>query len=328
MAVLEHPNIVAVHQVFEENNTAYMALSEVKGVDLATLVEDKTGPISNDLLRKVTQQSLDVFEFIHQNGVLHRDIAPDNLMMDDGGHVTLIDFGASRQAEGKNEAGLYAVKDGYSPPELYVANALHSFATDVYALGATLHYLATGMAPPDSVSRLRALKDRQPDPYVPLARRGLPFDREILSAIDHALSVPQKRRFQSVAEWRAAIEVNTPAAQGQANPDLETEIRLMVESINTQMADDIKAPEPQQDQAAPSDQTDEKRVVDIFGNPIEDVDAWLAHQEQDRAVEPQDNAAEPEQDEQVPAPQTSLLGSFISRCFSRKSCQTDQMTKT
>ena len=330
MAVLEHPNIVAVHQVFEENQTAYMALSEVKGVDLAALVEERTGPVSDELLRKVTVQCLDVFDFIHRKGVLHRDIAPDNLMVDDNGHLTLIDFGASRQTDATTETGLYAVKDGYSPPELYVTDARHSFATDVYALGATLHYLVTGTAPPDSISRLRALKYGQPDPYTCLAQSALPYGPEMLSAIDRALNVSQKRRFQSVAEWRSAIETKAPEGQGHGYADLEAEIRMMVQSTNAQMADDINAPVSQMDKAVQPERTEEKCVVDIFGNPIEDVDAWLASQEQEYPPENQGDGPEPSTraQESHPTQQTSLLGSFVMRCLSRNSCQTDQMTKT
>jgi serine/threonine protein kinase len=332
LASLEHPNIVEVHQVFEENNTVYIVLSEVKAKDFVNMVASDPKCITPELLRTITNQSLNVLEFIHECGFLHRDISPDNLMLDDKGHLSLVDFGAVRQVDGKANAGLFAVKDGFSPPEFYSRKGLHTYASDLYALGATLHYLVTGSAPACSMTRLESLKTGKGDTYLPLSRANSDHDPAILQSIDQALIFRQSKRLQSVAEWRAAMdrtfcEKRFVPDVGELSPDFAAEIREMVRCTNTQMQADAPAAPVTSNGAETEDRKTEKRIVDIFGNPIDDVAAWLEQQDQEQ------HALLPEQDvellqnheplESVGVEQRSLFGA-LSGWLERRREETDE----
>lgn len=291
MAKLIHPNIVAVHQVFEENNTAYMALDQVMGVDLLTLSEEQPERITNAFLHKLLSQMLQAIEHTHGNGVLHRDISPDNILVDDANHFTLIDFGAAldlgAQSAGK-QSMIVAVKDGYSPTEFYRTSETHDFSSDLYSLGATLHHVITGSAPPDCQSRLAAVSAGGPDIYRPLASSGFDYDYNLLATVDQALELMQESRFASAKAWASALET-TPRehpVQHQAplpDPHLEIKIAQIVETTNKLL--ERKMPKSKDTAAATARaqvaRPEPRKIVDIFGNRIEDLDAWQAEQERE-----------------------------------------------
>ena len=123
MAKLNHPNIVGVHQVFEENNTAYMALDFVEGCDLLDVIENGTLKLSPEDIETILRKVLDAISFVHAQGLLHRDISPDNILLNQNKDPVLIDFGAAREQASKKSrvlSALRVVKDGYSPQEFYV----------------------------------------------------------------------------------------------------------------------------------------------------------------------------------------------------------------
>ena len=141
---------------------------------------------------------------LHAEGVLHRDIAPDNILMPaGGGDPILLDFGAARQAISDRTQTLTAIlKPSYAPIEQYAeATALRQGPwTDLYALGAVAHYVLTGRPPPPSTARAVA------DDYLPLAGQALPgLSRPFLAAIDAALAVRPQDRPQSAGDFRAAL---------------------------------------------------------------------------------------------------------------------------
>ncbi|MCX7288264.1 MAG: serine/threonine-protein kinase, partial [Rhodobacterales bacterium] len=118
---LDHPNIVRVHQVFEDNDTAYMAMEYVNGPDLLETVEGKAPALAPDQITRVLHDMLSALDHVHAQGVLHRDISPDNILLDrTTGRPVLIDFGAARKdvtRKSRALSGLRVVKDGYSPQE-------------------------------------------------------------------------------------------------------------------------------------------------------------------------------------------------------------------
>ncbi len=204
LSKIVHPNIVAVHQVFEDNGTAYMAIDYVDGLDLQQIIEGQ-GPMPGpDEIVLMTEKLLAAVGFIHANDMLHRDISPDNVLIDHKGQPILIDFGAAReQASQKSRAmsALRVVKDGYSPQEFYIAGSEQGPWSDLYALGATLYHLIGGEAPVNGQARLAALAEDQSDPYVPLDGRFDGYPPGFLAAIDKALHTLPKQRVQSAQEW-------------------------------------------------------------------------------------------------------------------------------
>ena len=144
LAKLEHPNIVGVHQVFEDNNTAYMALDFIEGRDLLELIEEGNWDPEPSEIVGILRQLLGAVSFIHNEGVLHRDISPDNILIEEDGNPILIDFGAAREQATKQSrvlSALRVVKDGYSPQEFYIAGAEQGAWSDLYALGASFYHL-------------------------------------------------------------------------------------------------------------------------------------------------------------------------------------------
>ncbi|MEE9428692.1 MAG: serine/threonine-protein kinase [Paracoccaceae bacterium] len=213
LAKLRHPNIVGVHQVFEDNETAYMALDFVDGLDMLDIIEENARRITPDALHKILVKILDAVGFMHSQNILHRDISPDNILIDVTGNPVLIDFGAAREEATKTSramSALLVVKDGYSPQEFYISGSDQGPFSDLYALAASIYHLMAGMTPPHSQSRLAAIAEQKPDPYEPISQHVIGYRPDFLAAIDKAMSIFPKDRFQSAQEWLHAFEQGTP----------------------------------------------------------------------------------------------------------------------
>ncbi len=203
-ARLVHPNIVDVHQVFEDNNTAYIAMDLIRGCDLLDYVENPENKSGPDFIIQVTEKMLSAVSFIHQSGMLHRDISPDNILIDENGEPILIDFGAAREQAANKSAALLTlrvIKDGYSPHEFYVRGADQGPSSDLYVLAATLYHAISGERPIDGQTRLNAFNNGQEDPYTPLAGRFKGYPDGFLEAIDKAMEVHATDRLQTALEW-------------------------------------------------------------------------------------------------------------------------------
>ena len=242
LSKLEHPNIVGVRDVFEENGTAYMALDYVDGRDLLDVIEQETWRLDPDTVREITLKLLDAIGHVHARGMLHRDISPDNVLMTADDTPVLIDFGAARDTARRKSrllSAMHVVKDGYSPQEFYLQGGEQTPASDLYALAATLYHAITGDPPVYSHRRLAEIAERQPDPYVPLAGRADGYDRRFLAMIDAALAVFARDRVQSAADWMAGIAgADGPGAAAAVLDDAEIgeRIRRLVEATNAEVA--------------------------------------------------------------------------------------------
>lgn len=334
LAKLDHPNIVGVHQVFEENNSAYMALDYVEGDDLLTVLEDYPHRLTPRVVRKLLGTALESISYLHGLGILHRDISPDNFLLDTKGNLTLIDFGAAREHAGKENralSSLLAVKDGYSPHEFYLADVTQYPSSDLYSLGATFYHLVTGNAPPHSQERLAAIAGNNADPYHPLVLGDWDYDKAFLAAIDQALAVLQKDRIQTSEEWLALLEATPePVAEPklELGSDLNRVISRLVQDTNCNLkpgqpavADTRPRRLPTRQLAKLSEPERPAVPVDIFGNPISDVDAW--QKEQDRALKASRRAAEAaqaarEEEKAAEVAPRSTIAKLMSRLAPRR----------
>lgn len=213
LAKMDHPNIVGVHQVFEDNDTAYMALDYVEGRDLLDTLEDPNHGLTPEQIKSILTDVLGAVGFIHDQEILHRDISPDNILIDSKMRPVLIDFGAAREQASKQSrvlSALRVVKDGYSPQEFYIAGSEQNASSDLYALGASFYHLIANEVPPNSQARLAAIATGDKDPYVPLADRIKGYDRNFLAALDKSLRVLPKDRVQSAADWIEIMNGNAP----------------------------------------------------------------------------------------------------------------------
>lgn len=150
---LDHPNIVHVYDVFEDNGTAYYVMDYIDGPSLNDMIK-KAGPMSEQKAVRYILQIADALKYVHSQNRLHLDIKPGNIMVDKKDNAMLIDFGASKQYDeegGENTSTLLGKTPGYAPLE-QMGNDVVKFlpSTDIYALGATLYKLLTGVTPPSA----------------------------------------------------------------------------------------------------------------------------------------------------------------------------------
>lgn len=219
LAALSHPNIVRVHQVFDDNDTAYMALDHIKGHDLQQIVDEKKASLSPEQIATLARKLILAVGHIHNHGLLHCDISPDNVCVREDGEPVLIDFGSARKIDANGcgqQAGFVLVKDGYSPYELYAAADECGAYSDIYALGATLYHAISGAVPVDCQARISAVVDGRPDPLKPLAGSFTGYPQGFLESVDKALSVQRSARYQSAQDWLAALG-RPPQVQPQRN---------------------------------------------------------------------------------------------------------------
>ena len=161
LATLEdNPSVVKVRGFFEFGGTAYLIMEYLDGKPLSKIVSH-SGPMSAKELLPKLKPFLSDLHRLHQAGVIHRDIGPDNVMLMPDGTLKLLDFGCARSMEdGKSMTVL--VKEGFAPVEQYMSRGQGAY-TDVYALSATIYYTLTGIIPPSSVARLEEDTMRRPN---------------------------------------------------------------------------------------------------------------------------------------------------------------------
>ena len=216
LAKFKHPAIVDVTDVFEANGTAYMVMAFVPGQTMARWLDDLGRPPRQAELDRLAAPLLDALDMLHANTFIHRDIAPDNIIVQPDGSPCLIDFGAARQAMGQQTKTLTAiVKPGFSPVEQYDSDGSigQGASADIYALAATFYRAVTGSKPPEAPGR--TLKDS----YVPAKAAAMTTYRpDFLEAIDLALKVYPAERPPTIAAFRKLLEP-IPARDGPLRTD-------------------------------------------------------------------------------------------------------------
>ena len=215
---MKHPGIVRVIDVFEENGTAYYAMEYIDGPSLSDVVK-KRGKLPEAEAVEYIRQVADALKYVHSLNRLHLDIKPGNIMLNKEGKAVLIDFGASKHYDdetGENTSTLLGINTkGYAPVE-QVNQSFKSFspATDIYALGATLYKLLTGITPPPST-----LLHSEEATLASLPSSINPSTRQ---AVEAAMQLLRKKRPQTVEEWEAILiedeETNVDIVEIEPNP--------------------------------------------------------------------------------------------------------------
>jgi len=198
-----HPNVVQVDDFFEEYGTAYLVMECVEGDTLGRRI-GKQGVLEPSELVTLLLPVLDALKVVHDSGLLHRDLTPNNIMLR-GGELTspvLIDFGAARHANAIRSYSIAQVcSDGYSPPEQYDFRGEQGAYSDIYALGCIAYRCLTGERPPFAVDRLTD------DPVAGWADRFPQLERKLLvPIISRAIAVDPTSRQRSAEELRGEIE--------------------------------------------------------------------------------------------------------------------------
>jgi TonB family protein len=204
LARFEHPALIKVHQFWQEKGTAYMVMPFHSAPTLRTWIRSRGEPLDEAWLRTFLLAAMEAVEVLHAESCLHRDIAPDNILVLKDFAPLLLDFGAARRVIGDLRKALTViVKPGFAPLEQYADTVKMKQGpwTDVYALAAVAHYALTGHAPAPAVSRVLA------DEVVPLrVRMKGKYSDALLGAIDTALAVKPERRPQTIAAFRNLLQ--------------------------------------------------------------------------------------------------------------------------
>jgi len=194
------PNIVNVYEFFEENNTAYIVMEFLDGISLSQHLEFCEGILDVESGLQVTEAIANALIKIHSKGIIHRDISPDNIFLCGNNTIKLIDFGAARFSNEENKLMSIILKPGFAPPEQYEQINKQGPWTDIYALGATLYYIITGVKPEESTNR--KINDTLPYPHE--VNKEIP---EYLSnTIMKAMAIDVHMRFQNAQEFLQGIK--------------------------------------------------------------------------------------------------------------------------
>ena len=195
-------NIANVDCCFKENGTAYYVMEYVDGKSFEKLIQEKyeeNGGMSWDEVAEVIDPVLNALAAVHSEGIIHRDIAPDNICIMRNGTVKLLDFGAARYSLGDATRSLDVVlKHGFAPKEQYSRRGKQGPYTDIYATAATMYYAITGHKPPDAIERT----DRDELALPSAMNLPFPISYEQEGVLLKALSVDSYDRYQSAAEFQ------------------------------------------------------------------------------------------------------------------------------
>ena len=226
--------IVKALDFFEINNTAYIVMEYLEGVTLKQYLRENQRIAPEDLIELLVPliESLDE---IHSQGMIHRDISPDNIMVLPDGRIKLMDFGAARDYTEFGEKSLSIVlKPGYAPPEQYQTHGIQGPWTDIYALCATMYKCITGENPPDAIERV------MDDSLKKISEFGIDILPQEEAAIIKGMSVSAKDRYQNVGDFcedlYGGYEENSEpeAEESQAEPvvaeaNVETKMDMLTE---------------------------------------------------------------------------------------------------
>ena len=226
--------IVKALDFFEINNTAYIVMEYLEGVTLKQYLRENKRIDAEDLVELLVPL-IEALDEIHSQGLIHRDISPDNIMVLPDGRIKLMDFGAARDYTEFGEKSLSIVlKPGYAPPEQYQTHGVQGPWTDIYALCATMYKCITGENPPDAIDRL------VDDHLKKISALGISVSPQIEKAIIKGMSVAAKDRYQNVGDFcedlYGGYEENSEpeAEESQAEPvvaeaNVETKMDMLTE---------------------------------------------------------------------------------------------------
>ena len=226
--------IVKALDFFGINNTAYIVMEYLEGITLKQYLRENQRIAPEDLIELLVPliESLDE---IHSQGMIHRDISPDNIMVLPDGRIKLMDFGAARDYTEFGEKSLSIVlKPGYAPPEQYQTHGVQGPWTDIYALCATMYKCITGENPPDAIERV------MDDSLKKISEFGIVIPPQEEAAIIKGMSVSAKDRYQNIKDFCEDLYGGYEETPASENKESEVEIETGSEIKVTEIAEQQK----------------------------------------------------------------------------------------
>ena len=216
LAKFDHPSLVKVYRFWEGNGTAYMVMPYYEGLTVGEALKRMGKPPDEGWLKRLLSDLLDALAVLHAAQCLHRDIAPDNILILESGRPVLLDFGAARRVIGDRSQALTVIlKPGYAPVEQYADTETMKQGpwTDVYALASVAYFAIMGEPPTASVARIIS------DPLVPLAQAAAGrYSAALLQALDLAMAVKPEDRPRDTTALRSLLGFERRAVPREPRP--------------------------------------------------------------------------------------------------------------
>ena len=267
IAALNNPHIIHIHDIFEENGTAYYVMDYLSGGSLSDLVQ-RDGVLAEATALGYIRQVADALSYIHARNINHLDIKPSNVLIDGNGNAVVIDFGLSKRYDetgSQTSTTPVGISHGFAPLEQYQPGGVSTFSptTDIYSLGATLYKLLSGQTPPNATALLDADLD--------LSR--LSASPSTKAAIAAAMQPKRKGRPQTVEAFIAMLDAKVaPSVVVPMQPTVDEEVTVIahepeapqptVENLSVTQAKKEKPTAPQPKEEKPSaPQAKEKEPV-------------------------------------------------------------------
>ena len=225
LASMQHSALPRVSDHFVEGNRAFLVMQFIGGVDLARIIAQQPGPLPREQVIAWADQLLDALIYLHSRDrqVIHRDIKPHNLKLTATGQIALLDFGLARAQSSQasdvsitSSKAFFGYTRHYAPIE-QIQDQRTDPRTDIYALGATLYHLLTGIKPPDAMVRATALANSEPDPLRPANKVHEAVGPEIAAILNKAMAQKAEHRYASANEFREAFRRMGRAQQTDVN---------------------------------------------------------------------------------------------------------------
>lgn len=214
LAQFDHPALIKVHRFWEQHATAYMAMRYYEGSTLKEIIQRDPAGVNEAWLRPMLESILQALDTLYVDNILHRDISPDNILIQESGEAVLLDFGSARQVISDLSQSLTVIlKPGYAPIEQYADDntMMQGPWTDIYSLSAVMYLAITKQPPPTSVARMVT------DTIEELASGDHPgFNTAFLNAIDRGLRIRPDQRPQTIDAFRRLLQVDTTASTNRS----------------------------------------------------------------------------------------------------------------
>jgi serine/threonine protein kinase len=241
IGALQHPNIVVAHDAGEEDGIPFLVMEYIQGIDLAKRVR-KTGPLEIEMVRNIILKTAQALEYAHSSGVIHRDIKPHNLILDDEGKLTILDMGLARIASDPDEpsdvttfasmtsSGAIMGTVDYMAPEQAMNSRKADHRADIYSLGCTMHFLLTAQPVFEGETVMEKLIAHREESLPKLNDRNREVSNGLNAIFHKMLAKNSADRYQSMAEVVADLEADAAGKQPTALLEIQTSNRRMATS--------------------------------------------------------------------------------------------------